>query len=461
MAWLIFWLCCLTLYYGTTLGKSHEDLDRLYRNLTSTYNIQIRPTSDLDTPTKVNVSFTLLSIKEFDEKASKLAIVGIFSLTWQDDYMMWNPDDYGGITTFLVRQSEIWLPELINGKPYEKIGPLGFDRLKLRVFANGRLYWSPGDVYETSCSADVTFYPFDVHVCEFLFTPWMYSSAELLLLVNGNVVNLDIFTSNGLWELQSTHVRVHRDAFVQMFIMTITFKRHPVYHIVNILIPVSVMGLLSVLVFLLPAESGERVGFSITVLLAMSVFLTIISDSLPSASVPSIPRMSYLLLTDLVISTLATMCTIIGLRAHHKPQEQEVPRWLRCAICSGCWSKPKQTTRDKSPDRQQNDAAADKDCGYLGPWRGRPRYNNNNRLYQQGLIDSPRHWYPTSDRDYQHQSGRNRRDSQTSSNSDRKEERIVRWKDVSTFFDSFFFIVFLLMIIAKNVVSVVIFAEVQ
>jgi hypothetical protein len=48
------------------------------------------------------------------------------------------------------------------------------------------------------------------------------------------------------------------------------------------------MSILNVFVFLLPADSGERVGYAITMLLAIAVFLTISSDSLPAMSNPHV-----------------------------------------------------------------------------------------------------------------------------------------------------------------------------
>jgi uncharacterized membrane protein len=48
------------------------------------------------------------------------------------------------------------------------------------------------------------------------------------------------------------------------------------------------------LVFLLPVESGERTSFSFTLLLTLIVFMTMVSDRLPSSNDISIFNM-YLL----------------------------------------------------------------------------------------------------------------------------------------------------------------------
>ena len=47
------------------------------------------------------------------------------------------------------------------------------------------------------------------------------------------------------------------------------------------LIPSILMAFVSVLVFLLPPESGERIGLSITVLLSYTVFLLTVSEVTP------------------------------------------------------------------------------------------------------------------------------------------------------------------------------------
>ncbi|XP_060074445.1 acetylcholine receptor subunit beta-like [Ylistrum balloti] len=462
----------LSTLYGITLCQDTDDFSRLYKKITTGYNVNVRPILDIGQPTQVNASFLLLSIKEYEEKASKLSIVGIFTLTWKDAKMAWNPYVHEGIHSLLIPQNQVWIPEIINGKPYDKIEPLGFERLNVRVIFDGTIEWMPGDVYQTTCSADVTYYPFDVHRCEFIFSPWMYSADELFLQAVCDEMDLDAFTPSGLWELKSTQVYVDHVLEAQLFVLKLEFKRRPMFHIVNILVPITVLGILNVLVFLLPADSGERVGFSITVLLAMSVFLTIIADSLPSTSQPSIPRMSYLLLADLVIGTMITICTILVLRLHHKGEDETVPRWLRCLSCRGCCSK---RMRGRQSILGEPDTFSEMytDEIYLRPtnvWsnteninpysdrfnkfgrihgRAVPRKEIRNNRYQQEEIPSHYNSRPYLQEDYINK--------QEPFQALADYQYIVKWKDIADFFDFFFFVVFLLAIIAKIVFSVVVF----
>ena len=64
----------------------------------------------------------------------------------------------------------------------------------------------------------------------------------------------------------------------------ITMKRLRLYYVVTIVIPVLFLSLTATLVFALPADRGEKMGTSITVLLAFAVYLTIVSDQMPQTS---------------------------------------------------------------------------------------------------------------------------------------------------------------------------------
>ena len=85
-------------------------------------------------------------------------------------------------------------------------------------------------------------------------------------------------------------------------------------------------------VFILPPESGERVGYSMTVLLSIVVFLTITSNSLPGTSEPKMPTLFLLLTEYVVISILIVISVIIGLRFNLRDQEIPVSAYWRSLI---------------------------------------------------------------------------------------------------------------------------------
>ncbi|OWF48381.1 neuronal acetylcholine receptor subunit alpha-6-like [Mizuhopecten yessoensis] len=436
--------------YGSCIGQTYSDMDRLHQNLTSRYNKNIRPTESLKEPTLVEMGFSLIHIKEFEEKPSRLGIIGMLMFEWRDCNMVWDHRKYGGIKTFLIPQNDVWKPELFLGNAFSSIQPLGFDRLNIRVRSDGMMSWIPANVYETPCKADITYYPFDEHTCSLYFVPWMYLPKTELVLYNKTAKpDTYMYSKSGQWELIDTGIRVNTGVSIQEFIVTIKFRRRPLFNIVNILIPASVIGLLITLVFLLPAESGERVGFSITVLLALTVFLTIVSESLPNTSDPNIPRISYLLAGDLVISTLATLCTVLGLRLHHKPEANKVPMWLQYFTCAICWSCKVSRRNISNLDRSQTNSSGLSDIYHRGNFKVKEDYTRNDKELDDLKQKSPR---STTREDIlmtnQTEVSRYQKDA---AHDDVIRTDTVTWKHIASFFDAFCFVFFLLLVVIKNV----------
>ena len=101
-------------------------------------------------------------------------------------------------------------------------------------------------------------------------------------------VSTDGFTPNGQWNLlkTSTHSGTLTEgdgSVIPIFGFILSMERVPTYYIFNIVLPVAMLMVLSVVGHILPPESGEKIGLQITILLAFSVMLLIMSDSTPKA----------------------------------------------------------------------------------------------------------------------------------------------------------------------------------
>jgi len=75
---------------------------------------------------------------------------------------------------------------------------------------------------------------------------------------------------------------------------TIYMRRKYLFYITNIIAPCVMLSILVTMVFYLPPEAGEKISLGITVLLAFTVFLLLIAESIPkrSDSVPIISKYS-------------------------------------------------------------------------------------------------------------------------------------------------------------------------
>lgn len=64
----------------------------------------------------------------------------------------------------------------------------------------------------------------------------------------------------------------------------IHIRRKTLYYMYNVVFPCMMMSALTLLVFCLPPDSGEKIALGITVLLAFSVFVLAIAEKMPETS---------------------------------------------------------------------------------------------------------------------------------------------------------------------------------
>ena len=175
----------------------------------------------------------------------------------------------------------------------------------MKIKNDGEITWTPSGIYKTHCETDVTFYPFDTQECDVI---------ELSLYVDTEAVRLSYFKENGEWEYQgyssSSSTGTREGSSTPELTYTLKFKRRPYFHILNSLVPMVLLAFLSAMVFKLPPDSGEKMGFSLTVLLAYPVYLTIISDDMSSTSTSTSVLCKFcgiLYISDLILKSY--VCT--------------------------------------------------------------------------------------------------------------------------------------------------------
>jgi hypothetical protein len=169
------------------------EVDTLYNNLLSGYNKFLRPLTSTNGPVYVNVTFSLVRIKEFDEVNGKFSVIGVLAITWLDSRLTWEPPLYSNISTILYLESQIWVPNLTLMNPYEHIENLGKGIYPVTVSSTGMAYWSPGDVISSTCDVDVTYYPFDIQSCRVQLMCWGVLPTDIVTQGNSNEIGMSQF----------------------------------------------------------------------------------------------------------------------------------------------------------------------------------------------------------------------------------------------------------------------------
>ncbi|XP_070540094.1 neuronal acetylcholine receptor subunit beta-4-like isoform X2 [Ptychodera flava] len=261
---------------------------------------------------------------DVDEKQQVTRTRGLTTQMWTDCRLQWDPEMFGGINRTTVPSDWLWMPNVVNFRSANDQYYLSKTRTSM-VYYNGTVRKIPQDIYESPCKLDVSLFPFDRQRCTLAFTPWNLQSHELIFKTRPESVDLSIFLEHTEWDVvgSSSSILYIYNELDESNWTTIEFTLHlnrkPLYYIVNI-IPSSVMqALLTLCVFFLPCDAGEKLSFSVSIFIATSIFIVMILDITPVTS-ESIPLILELLYFNTGIIAVSIAISIFILRVHHRSE---------------------------------------------------------------------------------------------------------------------------------------------
>ena len=161
---------------------------------------------------------------------------------------------------------------------------------------------------------------------------------------------------SGDWDIENIEARIsetdHGDCCPFNFsevVYTLQMKRKSLYYMFYLAIPSVTLTIVVLSSFLIHVESGERIGFVTTILLAMIVFLLVIPSYLPVTS-DGLPILGVNLQVTMIIIALVLFANILVLRVYF--MEGTPPKWIEslCCFCSVKKSKRVKRVQVSQPD---------------------------------------------------------------------------------------------------------------
>lgn len=197
---------------------------------------------------------------------------------------------------------------------------------------DGSIFWLPPAIYKSACKIEVKHFPFDQQNCTMKFRSWTYDRTEIDLVLKSEVASLDDFTPSGEWDIVALPGRRNENPDDSTYVdITYDFiiRRKPLFYTINLIIPCILITSLAILVFYLPSDCGEKMTLCISVLLALTVFLLLISKIVPPTSL-DVPLVGKYLMFTMVLVTFSIVTSVCVLNVHHRsPTTHTMPPWVR------------------------------------------------------------------------------------------------------------------------------------
>ena len=235
----------------------------------------------------------------------------IFFQQWYDDFLEWqNLTEFQNIQSLNYETTEVWIPDiaLIKYKPlpcftmptcifilfivYSSGDMYAFTmarRMRLSGRRDGWISYFPEATVFAWCSLDLTYFPYDVQSCPFIFESWTYGQ-DLETFTPGKL-DTDQFKMNEQWQLYNTSISTYMDCYddtpdfcYPAVEFRIYLRRKSSYYVLNIIIPCLIIAIVELCVFPLPNADPIKVNVSFSCLLAYTVFQETISSFMPHSS---------------------------------------------------------------------------------------------------------------------------------------------------------------------------------
>ncbi|XP_063063737.1 neuronal acetylcholine receptor subunit alpha-2-like [Engraulis encrasicolus] len=326
-------LCCCCCSAVRRPARAHAE-EKLLKTLFVRYNKFSRPVANTTDVVLVHFGLSIAQLIDVDEKNQMMTTNVWVKQEWNDYKLRWNPDEYENVTSIRIPSEIIWRPDIVLYNNAD--GDFAVTHLtKAQLFYDGRIKWMPPAIYKSSCSIDVTFFPFDQQNCKMKFGSWTYDRAKIdLISMASNVDQMDYWESgewiivNAVGQYNSKKYECCTEIYPDITYSFI-IRRLPLFYTINLIIPCLLISCLTVLVFYLPSDCGEKITLCISVLLSLTVFLLLITEIIPSTSLV-IPLIGEYLLFTMIFVTLSIIITVFVLNVHHRsPRTHGMPHWVR------------------------------------------------------------------------------------------------------------------------------------
>ncbi|XP_005092895.1 acetylcholine receptor subunit alpha-type unc-38-like [Aplysia californica] len=268
-------------------------------------------------PREISLSFTPFQVLNVDEIQQSVDLSSMIIMSWRLNNSLWQPADYNGLDRLFMNSDLMWTPTVVTPKATAnpKIEIPSF----VEVYYNGTVVVDIPGKLSTLCYLDLANYPFDAHTCAVAFvepSDFDVMPANYSILVASGLS--EYFSTSAEWMLEGNSCKLtQRQGFGNHTECCFTIKRRSIFYTVTIVVPLIFMSYMTLIVFWVPAESGEKISYVVSIFVSMTVFINFVVDVIPR-STDQLPRLVYLVTLVTANAGLVAAATAHVLNRYHQ-----------------------------------------------------------------------------------------------------------------------------------------------
>ncbi|KAK2820596.1 hypothetical protein Q5P01_023555 [Channa striata] len=251
-----------------------------------------RPVKKWNQQTIVTLKMWLYAILDVRETDQTFIPYVWIDMHWRNEHIEWEPKDFCDIKNITVPIELLWKPDLTIEEMTEKDKAPPAPYLTIKY--NGSVEMRNDQVLVSTCRMQVYKFPFDTQRCNLTFKS-LYTPVidELRLHAISNTSKITNWSRQVMgkeceWLLISVDAAPNTTNNFEyeqsVVVYTISMRRRSALYIINFILPVLFLLCLDFASFLISDSGGEKLGFKVTVLLAVTVMQLILNEILPASS---------------------------------------------------------------------------------------------------------------------------------------------------------------------------------
>ena len=276
------------------------------------YSPEVIPVMD-NQPLQVNIGIHLIELAKFDTLNEELTVLLEILLKWTDHRISWNPDGYGGVKVIDLPFNSVWVPQIGVFNALDGVSRFTSEdnTNKVQVFYDGRIQWEQMSSKIIKCPLAMDYFPFDLQVC--LIDLWTLSDHNRISLKLDNVK--DFFPAKSIvnvWSVFDTTLFNHGQEHVTYALI---LKRKAAFYVTDIILPCTLIALLSLFSLFIEAGHESRLQVNLTVIIAISVNQLLASQNLPISDTLTTLTIFLIIQYSLVYLALLTSLILWGIKS--------------------------------------------------------------------------------------------------------------------------------------------------